>query len=170
MWKRFLSFCTRGVGCFYAYRLQRSGTDPGTGSIPRARQGGARALPLAGQWTAGPLGSFLAAIESKMVKYSFFFSHSHRHLTAEIAACPFLGVRASERARHTSSMDCSSAPIVMEIALETVAPAYIFRSVSEPRSRKTAARGGKPPAGLPAMPLPPAAWWGLAGSLGGDGI
>lgn len=67
-------------------------------------------------------------------------------------------------------MDCSSAPIVMEIALETVAPAYIFRSASEPRSRKTAPRGGKPLARLPVLPLPPAARCSVAGSLGRDGI
>ena len=31
--------------------------------------------PLAGQWTAGPLGSFLAAIETKLVKYTFSLIH-----------------------------------------------------------------------------------------------
>lgn len=42
--------------------------------------------------------------------------------------------------------------IVMEIALETVAPMYIFRCASELCSRKTALRGGKPPSRLP-VPL-----------------
>lgn len=32
-------------------------------------------FPLAGQWTASPLGSFLAARESKSVKYFFSLSH-----------------------------------------------------------------------------------------------
>ncbi|RLV99415.1 hypothetical protein DV515_00009648, partial [Chloebia gouldiae] len=48
--------------------------------------------------------------------------------------------QACERANHSSSVDRSSAPIVMEIALETVAPANIFRSTSELRNGK-AARG-----------------------------
>lgn len=47
-------------------------------------------------------------------------------------------------------MDSSSVTIIMEIALETVASMYIFRSTSELCSRKTAWRGGKPPARLPA--------------------
>lgn len=48
--------------------------------------------------------------------------------------------QACELADHSSSVDRSSAPIVMEIALETVAPANIFRSTSELRNRKTAPR------------------------------
>lgn len=111
------------------------------------------------------LGSFLTAIGSKLVKYSFSLIHRGTSLLKLQRAC----FSACEQARHPSSMDCS-AHIVMEIALETVAPMHIFRSVSELRGRKTALRGGKPPAGPPALRLPPAAWWSLAGSLVGMGF
>lgn len=60
-----------------------------------------------------------------------------------------LCVRVCKQARHNNSIDCSSAPIVMEIALETVALPYIFRSAS----RKSTRRGGKAPKAVPALPL-----------------
>lgn len=75
--------------------------------------------------------------------------------------------QACERANHSGSEDRSPAHIVMEIALETVAPANIFRSTSELRNRKTPRRRGKPPSRLSALPLPPGC---SGGSPGGDGI
>lgn len=55
-----------------------------------------------------------------------------------------------KQVRHKSSIDCSSALMVIKIALETFALLYTFRSAS----RKTAQRGGNPVNVVPALPLP----------------
>lgn len=69
-----------------------------------------------------------------------------------------LCARVCKQARHNNSIDCSSAPIVMEIALETVALPYIFRSTS----RKSTRRRGRAPKAVPALPLPQMLGWDLS--------
>lgn len=55
-----------------------------------------------------------------------------------------------KQVRHKSSIDCSSALMVIKIALEIFALLYIFRSAS----RKTVQKGGNPANVVPALPLP----------------
>lgn len=137
VWKHFLCFCTFAVGVFVPAESSSLVMLRGKAESPAP-------APWPGHGQQGLWGAFqqlLRAVPSNTLFLSFTRT-SHRWNCA--VPCP---QQACDRANHSSSMDRSSAPIVMEIALETVAPANIFRStVSCATGRLPGVEENPPPA------------------------